>query len=140
MKIIYHIDQIKKIAAHLWDAGGEKKVWAFHANMGAGKTTLIHAVCDLLQVEDAVGSPTFAIINEYKSATAGIIFHMDWYRIKDETEAIQAGCEDCIESGNLCFIEWPDRAPNLLPPNTFHVFLDIINDNERRLTANSIAG
>jgi len=124
----------------LWDAGGEKKVWAFHANMGAGKTTLIHAVCDLLQVEDAVGSPTFAIINEYKSATAGIIFHMDWYRIKDETEAIQAGCEDCNESGNLCFIEWPDRAPNLLPPHTFHVFLDIINDNERRLTANSIAG
>ena len=102
--------------------------------MGAGKTTLIHALCDLLQVSDAVGSPTFAIINEYKSTVAGVIFHMDWYRIKDETEAVQAGCEDCIESGNFCFIEWPERAAQLLPANTFNVFLFIINEHERRLT------
>ena len=131
----YHIRQIKEIAAQLWEQGRQKKVWAFHAAMGAGKTTLIHAICDLLRVDDAVGSPTFAIINEYKSSLAGNIFHMDWYRIKDETEAVQAGCEDCIESGNLCFIEWPDRASQLLPENTFNVFLDIINESERRLTA-----
>ena len=117
----------------MWDAGGEKKVWAFHANMGAGKTTLIHAVCDLLQVEDAVGSPTFAIINEYKSATAGVVFHMDWYRIKDETEAIQAGCEDCIESGNYCFIEWPEKFPALLPTATLHISIEMVTDNERKL-------
>ena len=102
--------------------------------MGAGKTTLIHALCDLLRVDDAVGSPTFAIINEYKSAVAGIIFHMDWYRVKDETEAVQAGCEDCIDSGNFCFIEWPEKAPLLLPANTFNVFLSVINEHERRLT------
>jgi len=130
----YHIKEIKQVAAQLWEQGGDKKVWAFHADMGAGKTTLIHALCDLLRVDDAVGSPTFAIINEYKSAVAGIVFHMDWYRIKDETEAVQAGCEDCIDSGNFCFIEWPAKAPLLLPANTFNVFLSVINEHERRLT------
>ena len=122
------------MSAQLWEEGCEKKVWAFHADMGAGKTTLIHALCDLLRVNDAVGSPTFAIINEYKSAIAGIIFHMDWYRVKDETEAVQAGCEDCIDSGNFCFIEWPERASLLLPANTFNVFLFFLNEHERRLT------
>jgi len=130
----YHIKQIKQIAAQLWEEGSEKKVWAFHADMGAGKTTLIHALCDLLRVDDAVGSPTFAIINEYKSVAAGIIFHMDWYRVKDETEAVQAGCEDCIDSGNFCFVEWPEKASLLLPENTFTVFLSVINEHERRLT------
>jgi len=140
LELLYHIDQIKKIAAGLLQEGKSCKVWAFHAPMGAGKTTLIHAVCDLLQVKDTVGSPTFAIINEYKSATGEIIFHMDWYRIKDETEAIQAGCEDCIESGNVCFIEWPDKASDLLPRHTFHVFLEIKNERKRRLTTKSKAG
>lgn len=134
LEVLYHINQIKKIAEQLWEEGSLKKVWAFHAPMGAGKTTLIHAVCDLLHVEDAVGSPTFAIINEYQSATDGIIFHMDWYRIKDATEAIQAGCEDCLESGNLCFIEWPGKALQLLPQNTFHISLSVVNEMERRLT------
>ncbi|HYK46087.1 MAG TPA: tRNA (adenosine(37)-N6)-threonylcarbamoyltransferase complex ATPase subunit type 1 TsaE [Parafilimonas sp.] len=134
METRYHIKQIKQIATQLWEEGRDKKIWAFHADMGGGKTTLIHALCDLLRVDDAVGSPTFAIINEYKSAVAGIIFHMDWYRIKDETEAVQAGCEDCIDSGNFCFIEWPEKAPLLLPADTFNVFLSVINEHERRLT------
>ena len=64
---------------------------------------------------------------------AGIIFHMDWYRLKDETEAIQAGCEDCIESGDLCLIEWSEKFPDLLPPGTLHIYFEIINENERRL-------
>jgi len=135
LELVYHIHEIKNIAEQLWKEGDQTKVWAFHGPMGAGKTTLIHALCDYLEVEDAVGSPTFAIINEYKSANAGNIFHMDWYRINTEMEAIQAGCEDCIESGNFCFIEWPDRASRLLPENSFHIFLDIITANERRLTA-----
>ena len=71
--------------------------------MGAGKTTLIHALCAVLEVSDSISSPTFAIINEYKSSIAGMIYHMDWYRLKNEAEAINAGCEDYIESGNLCF-------------------------------------
>ena len=140
MDIVFNQSEIQKVATGLWKEGCEQKIWAFHAPMGGGKTTVIHALCDVLQVDDAVSSPTFAIINEYNSIMAGIIFHMDWYRIRDETEAEQAGCEDCIESGNLCFIEWPDKAPRLLPQNSFHVFIEPLNSGERRLTTKSGRG
>ena len=129
----FHLSEIKKVALQLWNENSHRKVWAFHAAMGNGKTTFIHALCDILQVTDHVTSPTFAIINEYRSPVAGTIFHMDWYRMKDETEAIQAGCEDCIENGDLCLVEWPEKFPDLLPPETLHLFLELINKNERRL-------
>ena len=131
-EITYNLSQIKTVAEQLWNEYSSKKIWAFHAGMGSGKTTFIHALCDVLQVKDAVGSPTFAIINEYISPLAGRLFHMDWYRMKDEEEAIQAGCEDCIYSGNYCFIEWPEKFPELLPEETLHIALHAIN-NERRL-------
>ncbi len=129
----YNLSEIKTVAHQLWDEFYSKKVWAFHAAMGSGKTTFIHALCDVLEVKSIVGSPTFAIINEYTSPIAGTIFHMDWYRIKDETEAIQSGCEDCIESGNYCFIEWPEKAHALLPPGTLHISFEVINEEERSL-------
>jgi tRNA threonylcarbamoyladenosine biosynthesis protein TsaE len=129
----YNLSEIKTVAQQLWDEFNSKKVWAFHAAMGSGKTTFIHALCDILEVKSVVGSPTFAIINEYTSPVAGTIFHMDWYRIKDEVEALQAGCEDCIESGNLCLIEWPEKFPELLPPDTLHIGFEIINEEERNL-------
>jgi tRNA threonylcarbamoyladenosine biosynthesis protein TsaE len=132
MQTSFHLSQIKNIAAQLWRQFHHHKIWAFDAPMGAGKTTLIHALCEVLNVSSTVTSPTFAIINEYKSAD-GVICHMDWYRLKNETEVIQAGCEDCIESGNICFIEWPEKAPRLLPENTLHIKLEIINAEERRL-------
>ncbi len=133
MKIDFHLSQIKNIAAQLWQQYYQYKIWAFDAPMGAGKTTLIHALCDVLKVTSAVTSPTFAIINEYESSLAGIIYHMDWYRLKNNAEVIQAGCEDCIESGNLCFIEWTEKANELLPLNSVHVNLEIIDIQERRL-------
>jgi tRNA threonylcarbamoyladenosine biosynthesis protein TsaE len=132
--LTYNLSEIKKIAAQLWNEYSSKKIWALQATMGSGKTTFIHALCDVLKVTDAVGSPTFAIINEYTSDVAGTIFHMDWYRIKDEEEAIQAGCEDCIESGAYCFIEWPEKFPQLLPENSLHILLEAVNNSERRLT------
>ena len=132
-QINYTLHTIKETALQLWYENKHKKVWAFHAAMGNGKTTFIHALCDVLQVTDHVTSPTFAIINEYTSPVAGTIFHMDWYRMKDETEAVQAGCEDCIESGNYCFIEWPEKFPALLPPETLHISIQTIAGNERKL-------
>ena len=132
-QLTYNISEIKTIAEQLWNEFRHYKIWAFYAEMGRGKTTFIHALCDELQVKDTVGSPTFAIINEYSSAVAGTIFHMDWYRMKDETEAIQAGCEDCIESGNYCFIEWPEKFPALLPSATLHISIEMVTDNERKL-------
>ena len=132
MQTNFHLSQIKNIAALLWQQFNQYKIWAFDAPMGAGKTTLIHALCDILNVSSTVTSPTFSIINEYKSA-AGIIYHMDWYRLQNKTEVIQTGCEDCLESGNLCFIEWAEKAQELLPQNTLYINLEIINAQERRL-------
>ena len=129
----YNLSEIKTVAHQLWDEFNSKKIWAFHAAMGSGKTTFVHALCDILKVKSAVGSPTFAIINEYTSPVAGTIFHMDWYRLQDETEAIQSGCEDCIESGNYCFIEWAEKFPELLPPGALHIGFEIINEKERSL-------
>ena len=133
MDAIFTLGQLPQVAKALWKEGRKHKVWAFHAAMGNGKTTFIHALCDVLQVKDHVTSPTFAIINEYTSPVAGTIFHMDWYRMKDETEAMQAGCEDCIESGNLCLIEWAEKFPDLLPPDTLHLFFEMISKKERKL-------
>jgi len=133
MKINFHLSQIKDVAVQLWQQYHQYKIWAFDAPMGAGKTTLIHALCNVLNVTSTVTSPTFAIINEYESSLAGIIYHMDWYRLKDSAEVIQAGCEDCIESGNLCFIEWAEKADELLPLNSLHINLEIIDTQERRL-------
>jgi tRNA threonylcarbamoyladenosine biosynthesis protein TsaE len=134
MNVVYNIDEIKNAAAIFLNHLANKKLIAFHGEMGAGKTTFIHALCEIWQVQDAVSSPTFAIINEYESETAGIIFHMDWYRIKSDEEARQAGIEDCLDSGNICLIEWPENAENLLPEDTLHVFIETVDEQKRSLT------
>jgi tRNA threonylcarbamoyladenosine biosynthesis protein TsaE len=84
-------------------------------------------------VRDTVSSPTFSLINEYESAIAGTVYHMDWYRLKDEEEAIQAGIEDALISGNLCFVEWPEKAAGLLPEKPFEVFMEILDEKMRRI-------
>lgn len=103
--------------------------------MGSGKTTFIHALCDVLGVRDAVGSPTFSIINQYQSADGQMIYHLDLYRIKDEEEAIQAGVEDVLYSGDLCLVEWPGKAADLFPDDTVYLSIEVIDANTRRITA-----
>lgn len=90
-------------------------VLLFYGEMGAGKTTLIKNIADQLQVEDDVNSPTFSLVNEYFSKKAGTIYHFDFYRLNDETEALDIGLEDYLDSGQLCLIEWPDKIRNFLP-------------------------
>lgn len=109
-------------------------VWAFDAPMGSGKTTLIHALCDVLQVSDAVGSPTFSIINQYQTGDGKIVYHLDLYRIKDEEEALQAGVEEVLLSGELCLVEWPGKTPGLFPADTVYLRLEVTGSNRRRLT------
>jgi len=133
MDTVFTLEQIHNIAAQLWQEAKQYKVWAFNGEMGAGKTTFIHALCEILQVTGAVSSPTFAIINEYKSPVAGSIFHMDWYRLKDEDEAIQAGVEDCLYSGSLCLVEWPQKAEGLLPADTLQVYISLVDGETRRV-------
>ena len=133
MDAIFTTANINDVAKILWKEGSAKKVWAFHAPMGAGKTTMVHAIGDLLGVSDPVSSPTFAIINVYKSEKAGNICHMDWYRLKGEEEAIQAGVEDLLTGGDLCIIEWPEMAAALLPENCFHIYIEILDSTTRRV-------
>lgn len=134
MNLTFTQPQIKEAAEKVFIKGSSTKVWAIHGEMGAGKTTFIHALCENLQVTSAIGSPTYSIINEYKSEKVGIIYHMDWYRLKDEEEALQAGVEDCLLSGHLCLVEWPERAPDLLPVDCFHISLHVIDEQTRQIS------
>jgi len=136
MVVNFKLDEIGNAAKDFLSAIGDKKVIAFHGEMGAGKTTFIHAVCDRLKVKDVVSSPTFSIINVYNSGDSDSIFHLDLYRLKDEDEAIAAGVEDCLYSGSLCLVEWPEKAAGLFPYDTVHCYLKLINDNERKLQIN----
>lgn len=111
-------------------------VVAFHGTMGSGKTSFIHAICDIKKVKDVVGSPTFSIINEYAYEEDGMekkIFHIDLYRLKDANEALLAGVEDCFYSGELCFVEWPEKAPGIFPDTTIHIYIDSIDEQTRKL-------
>ena len=127
----YTKSQLEKAVKQLLEMTGGAKVLAFHGEMGAGKTTLIGALCRELGTKDVTGSPTFSIINQYKSP-AGSIYHMDLYRLRDEEEAIQAGVEDLLYSGNLCLVEWPEKAAALLPDDTRHIFISA-EDEETRI-------
>jgi tRNA threonylcarbamoyladenosine biosynthesis protein TsaE len=138
MELIFDLENIQQAAKTFWEQVQDKKVFAFHGNMGAGKTTFIHALCDVKGVNSTVGSPTFSIINEY-GYLGGIIFHIDLYRLKDEEEAIRAGVEDCLYSGETCFVEWPAKAAGIFPDDTLHLFIDVIDEKTRKITLKSTA-
>ena len=136
MEIIYAINQLEQTAKAFWKIAGDTSVIVFHGNMGAGKTTFIHALCNARRVKDVVGSPTFSIVNEYffvENGTEKKIFHIDLYRLRDEQEAVQAGVEDCLNSDHICLIEWPEKIPSLLPENTLHIFIETIDSVTRKL-------
>ena len=122
---IDNIDSIREAARLFVAATGENTVFAFYGKMGAGKTTFIKAVCEELGVEDVITSPTFAIVNEYRSDTTGeLIYHFDFYRIKKIEEVYDMGYEDYFYSGALCFIEWPELIEELLPEEAVKVTIE----------------
>ena len=111
---------------------GDGKVFAFYGKMGAGKTTFIKAVCEELGVDDVFTSPTFAIVNEYQSATTGdSIYHFDFYRIKKLEEVYDMGYEDYFYSGSLCFLEWPELIDDLLPEDATKVTIEATEEGGR---------
>ena len=111
---------------------GDGKVFAFYGKMGAGKTTFVKAVCECLGVEDVITSPTFAIVNEYTSATTGdAIYHFDFYRIKMLEEVYDMGYEDYFYGGSLCFLEWPELIEDLLPEDATKVTIEETEDGAR---------
>lgn len=128
------LEQLPEFAASFWDYIGEARVVAFHGDMGAGKTTIITALCKYKGVRDVASSPTFSIINEYSFIDGGVerkIFHLDLYRLNSMEEIIQAGVEDCLYSGEICFVEWPEKAPGLFPAETLHVFIELQSPTRR---------
>ena len=136
MEIIFNLQNIHATAANFLAAVRQHTVIALHGEMGAGKTTFVHALCTYLGVQDDVSSPTFSIINQYTTKANNAVYHIDLYRLKDEDEAIQAGVEDCLYSGQYCFVEWPEKIPNLLPLHTIHLYISTINLNTRKLVFN----
>jgi len=132
----FHVsfERLNDFAVQFWKLVNATRVFAFHGEMGAGKTTIIEALCKTKGVRDVMGSPTFSIINEYGYSENGkekFIYHIDLYRLRDEQEIIQAGVEDCIYSGNICFIEWPEKAPHLLDDSVMHVLIEHSDEEER---------
>jgi tRNA threonylcarbamoyladenosine biosynthesis protein TsaE len=141
MEWIFTLDKINHVAKECWDRLEGKTVVAFHGAMGAGKTTFIHALCEVKGVKSVVGSPTFSIINEYEYSCEGTpraIFHIDLYRLGNEEEAIRAGVEDILFSGFICLVEWPEKAAGIFPDNTAHLFIELIDEQTRRLKINDI--
>lgn len=132
---IQSLEQIQEAARQFVKAMGDRTVFAFYGKMGAGKTTFIKAVCEALGVDDVVTSPTFAIVNEYRSDTTGeLIYHFDFYRIKKLEEVYDMGYEDYFYCGAVCFIEWPELIEELLPGDTVKVNIEEQADGTRLLT------
>jgi tRNA threonylcarbamoyladenosine biosynthesis protein TsaE len=131
--VIKNLDEIEKAAAEFLPYLKHSKVVAFYGEMGAGKTTFIKAVCACLGVTDMVNSPTFSIINEYFTSKKELIYHLDLYRLRNPEELLDIGYEDYLQSGNYLFIEWPEKAEYLLPPECIIVRIIRNNDESRRL-------
>jgi tRNA threonylcarbamoyladenosine biosynthesis protein TsaE len=136
MDLIFKLENIQEAAAKFLSAVNINGVFAFHGEMGAGKTTFIHALCEAVAVKENISSPTFSIINQYSTTAGKVIYHMDLYRLKDETEAVNAGVEDCLYSGNTCLVEWPEKAPGIFPDGTVHITITMLDTNTRKLSIN----
>ena len=130
----FSIDQLSAFASAFWKQVKEAKVFLFYGQMGAGKTTTITALCQYKGVQQGISSPTFSIINEYiyrEGEQQRKIYHIDLYRLKDLEEMIATGVEDCIYSGDICFVEWPHKAPELFDEKVVHVLIHTIDENTR---------
>ena len=113
---------------------GENRIFAFYGSMGAGKTTIIKAICEVLGAIDIVSSPTFTLVNEYKTSAGKVLYHLDFYRIKKQEEAFDFGIEDYLAGDNYCFMEWPELVEELLPPETVRVKISVDKYEQRLLS------
>ena len=119
----------KKLLKHY----GENKIFAFYGSMGAGKTTIIKAICEALGAVDIISSPTFTLINEYKTSRGETLYHIDFYRIKKQEEVFDFGVEEYLSGDSYCFMEWPELVEEILPPGTVRVRITVDDDEQRTL-------
>jgi ATPase, YjeE family len=125
------LNQLGLAAKELVQAGKDFSVWLIEGSMGAGKTTLVKEIAQHMGVSETVVSPTFSLVNEYSSSTGKPIFHFDFYRIKNETEAYDIGTDEYFDSGNTCFIEWFEKIPDLIPSRNFKVTIQPVDAHHR---------
>lgn len=136
--LIQDLQGLDAAARRFLEEIGDRRLIAFHAPMGAGKTTFTTAVCKALGVkEDAVGSPTFAIVNEYLTEGGDLVYHFDFYRIERPAEALDIGLYEYLDSGHLCLMEWPENIEDLLPEETLKVTISVNPDGSRLLSWDS---
>jgi len=111
---------------------GKRKIVVFYGSLGSGKTTIIKAICKVLGAVDIVSSPTFTLVNEYKTSTGESLYHIDLYRIRKPDEVFDLGIEEYLSSGSYCFIEWPEMAEGILPPGRVNIRI-IVGNNDLRI-------
>jgi len=132
--IIYDISTIELIAEKIIPAADDNRVWCFYGEMGAGKTTLIKKICEKLGVVSDMTSPSFGIINEYQTDRNDTIFHFDFYRIKNESEALDLGIYEYLDSGKYCFLEWSENIEGLLDDDYLKIYIKLVNETKRQIT------
>ena len=134
MTFFYSLSEIDSVAKEILNIPSLKKVITFNAEMGAGKTTLIKALVKELGVLDNSSSPTFSLVNEYQTENGETVYHFDLYRLNSEEEAYDMGIDEYFYSGNWCFIEWPEKTPNLIPIDHANISIKVLEDGKRELT------
>ena len=133
MNIIFSLDEINKVARQILEKKPHKVI-LFHGEMGVGKTTLIKSLAKELGVNGATSSPTFSLVNEYQNIENQLVYHFDFYRLNKETEAMDMGADEYFYSGNWCFIEWPEKIPNLVPESHSVIQISLLPDGNRSLS------
>jgi tRNA threonylcarbamoyladenosine biosynthesis protein TsaE len=133
MQNTFEIENIKDLVRVAQEMLSDKgpRIWAFYGEMGAGKTTLIKAICKELKVDQHVTSPTFNLINEYEAENNDLIYHFDFYRLDDFEEALNIGTMEYFDSGELCLLEWPEKIETLLPEIRRNIYIQIVNNSQR---------
>ncbi|QQT27934.1 tRNA (adenosine(37)-N6)-threonylcarbamoyltransferase complex ATPase subunit type 1 TsaE [Sphingobacterium spiritivorum] len=129
---VQNLSELPGAASEILSVFADTRVFLLYGSMGAGKTTFVKAICEQLGVTDSTSSPTFSIVNQY-SYPQGNVYHFDFYRIKDEQEAFDMGYEEYFYSGDYCFIEWPEKIPNLLPEEAKAIYIEAIDEHTRSI-------
>jgi tRNA threonylcarbamoyladenosine biosynthesis protein TsaE len=133
MEIVFTLDELELVAQKVIDQH-PSKVILFHGEMGVGKTTLIKQLCKTLGVTSTTSSPTFSLVNEYETIDNQVVYHFDFYRLKNEMEALDMGADDYFYSGNWCFIEWAEKIPSLIPDKHAVITIELVENGKRHLT------
>ncbi len=136
MRLLYTIDNeelLTNAANLLLKEFKNNRLFIFSGTLGVGKTTFIKYICKALGVQAGISSPTFSLVNEYESSGGSVVYHFDFYRIKDVQEAYDIGYEEYFYSGNYCFIEWPEKIPGLVPPDAVEIKIEVKNNGEREI-------